>query len=36
VILIPPFALDGAASAIIISYGAGIIARYVMITSHIR
>jgi O-antigen/teichoic acid export membrane protein len=36
VILIPPFALDGAASAIIISYGAGIVARRMMITSYFR
>ena len=36
VILIPPFALDGAASAIIISYGAGIVARHMMITSYFR
>ena len=36
VILITPFGLDGAACAIIISYGAGIVARYVMIMSYIR
>lgn len=36
VTLIPPFALDGAASAIIISYGAGIVARQIMITSYFR
>ncbi len=36
VILIPSFALNGAASAIIVSYGAGIVARHVMITSYIR
>jgi len=35
-VLIPPFALYGAASAIIVSYIAGIIARYVMITSYCR
>lgn len=36
VILIPSFSLNGAACAIIISYGAGIAARHVMITSYIR
>lgn len=36
VTLIPPFALDGAASAIIVSYGAGIVARQIMITSYFR
>lgn len=36
VTLIPAFALNGAASAIIISYGAGIVARHIMITSYIR
>lgn len=36
VILIPSFALNGAACAIIVSYGAGIAARHVMITSYIR
>jgi O-antigen/teichoic acid export membrane protein len=35
-VLIPPFALNGAASAIVISYAAGIAARHVMITSYIR
>ena len=35
-ILIPPFALNGAASAIVVSYAAGIAARHVMITSYIR
>jgi O-antigen/teichoic acid export membrane protein len=35
-ILIPPFALYGAASAIIVSYSAGIIARHIMITSYFR
>lgn len=35
-ILIPSFALYGAASAIIFSYLAGIIARHIMITSHFR
>jgi O-antigen/teichoic acid export membrane protein len=36
VTLIPLFALDGAASAIIVSYGAGIAARQIMITSYFR
>jgi O-antigen/teichoic acid export membrane protein len=36
VILIPPFALYGAATAIIVSYIAGIIARHIMITSYFR
>ncbi|MCO5132679.1 MAG: hypothetical protein M9932_19310 [Xanthobacteraceae bacterium] len=36
VMLIPPFALNGAASAIIVSYIAGIIVRHVMITRYIR
>lgn len=36
VTLIPPFALNGAASAIIVSYVAGIIVRHVMITRYIR
>jgi O-antigen/teichoic acid export membrane protein len=35
-ILIPPFALYGASSAIIVSYLAGIIARHVIITSYCR
>ena len=35
-ILIPPFALYGAASAIIVSYVSGIIARHIMITSYFR
>ena len=35
-VLVPPFALNGAASAIVISYAAGIAARHVMITSYIR
>jgi O-antigen/teichoic acid export membrane protein len=35
-VLIPLFALYGAASAIILSYFAGIIVRYVMISSHCR
>lgn len=35
-ILIPHFSLYGAASAIIISYAAGIIARHIMITSYFR
>jgi O-antigen/teichoic acid export membrane protein len=35
-ILIPAFALAGAAWAIIVSYGAGIAARRIMITSYIR
>lgn len=36
VILIPPFALDGAAIAIIISYLAGIVVRRIMIARYIR
>ncbi len=36
VLLIPPFALNGAASAIIVSYIAGIIVRHVMIARYIR
>jgi len=36
VILIPPFALYGAASAIIVSYVAGIVTRHIMITSYFR
>ncbi|HVX77462.1 MAG TPA: hypothetical protein VHB49_15120 [Bradyrhizobium sp.] len=36
VILIPPFSLYGAASAIIVSYVAGIVARHIMITSYFR
>jgi len=35
-ILIPTFALNGAAAAIIMSYAAGIMARHVMITSYMR
>lgn len=36
VILIPAFALEGAACAIIVSYIAGIVARHIMITSYMR
>lgn len=36
VTLIPTFALNGAACAIIVSYGAGIVARHMMITSYFR
>lgn len=35
-ILIPAFALAGAAWAIVVSYGAGIAARRIMIASYIR
>lgn len=36
VTLIPTFALNGAACAIIVSYGVGIVARHMMITSYFR